>query len=71
MGYAAAMKRFAEPGIVTKKGKPISVILPIKDYQKMMELLEDAADVACLEKARRKPLHFRPLKDVLAELQRK
>jgi len=65
------MRRFAEPEIVTKKGKPVSVILPIKDYQKMMDLLEDAADVAWLQKVRRKPLHFRPLKDVLADLQKK
>jgi len=62
---------FAEPEIVTKNGKPVSVILPIKDYREMMELLEDAADVAWLKKARRKPLHYRPLEDVLADLAKK
>ena len=61
------MKAFAEPEIVTKKGKPVSVILPIKDYQEMMELLEDAADNAWLDKARRKPMHYRLLEVVLAE----
>ncbi len=57
-----------EPEIVTKKGKPISVILPIKHYQEMLERLEDAEDVAWLKKARRKKPHYRPLEDVLAHL---
>jgi prevent-host-death family protein len=59
---------FGEPEIVTKKGKPVSVILPIKQYQEMLERLEDAEDVAWLKKARRKKLHYRPLDDVLADL---
>ena len=44
------------------------MILPIKDYREMMERLEDADDVAWLKKARRKPLHYRPLEDVLADI---
>jgi len=40
------MKANAQPEIVTKNGKPVSVILPIKKYQEMLERLEDAADVA-------------------------
>ena len=58
----------AEPEIVTRKGKPVSVILPIKQYQEMIERLEDAQDVAWLKRARRKKLHFRPLEEVLAGL---
>ena len=57
-----------EPEIVTRKGKAVSVILPIKVYRELMERLEDAADVAWLKKARRKPLHYRPLEEVLADL---
>ncbi len=37
---------FAEPEIVTRKDKSMSVNLPIKDYQQMLERLEDAEDVA-------------------------
>ena len=55
---------FAEPEIVTKKGKPVSVILPIKQYQEILERLEDADDVAWLKKARRKKLHYRHLAKV-------
>ncbi len=58
----------SEPEIVSRNGKPVSVILPIKKYQEMIERLEDAKDVAWLKRARRKKLHFRPLKEVLADL---
>ena len=57
----------SEPEIVTRKGKPVSVIIPIKEYEELLELLEDANDAAFLKRARRKPLHFRPLEDYLAE----
>jgi len=62
---------FAEPEIVTRNGKPVSVIIPIKEYEEMLERLEDAEDVAYLKKARRRPLHYRPLEDVLADLAKK
>ncbi len=62
--------RLPEPEIVTKKGKPVSVILPIRQYQEMLERLEDAEDIAWLKKAGRKELHYRPLEDVLADLAR-
>jgi hypothetical protein len=59
-----------EPEIVTRKGKPVSVILPIKDYQELLERVEDAGDVEWLKRERRKPLHYRPLEDYLAERRR-
>lgn len=37
----------------------------------MLERLEDAEDVAYLKAARRQPLHYRPLADVLADLAKK
>jgi PHD/YefM family antitoxin component YafN of YafNO toxin-antitoxin module len=55
-----------EPGIVTRRGKPVSVILAIKDYEELLERIEDAEDVAWLKRARRKPLNYRPLEDCLA-----
>ena len=61
----------SEPEIVTRKGKPVSVIIPIKAYEELLERVEDAADVAWLRRARRKPLHYRPLEDYLAERKRK
>jgi hypothetical protein len=57
-----------KPDVATKKGKPVFVILPIKQHQEMIERLEDAEDVAWLKKLRREKLHYRPLEDVLADL---
>jgi hypothetical protein len=64
------MKADTEPEIVTRNAKPVSVILPIKKYEEMIERLEDAEDIAWLKRARRRKLQFRPLEDVLADLPR-
>jgi PHD/YefM family antitoxin component YafN of YafNO toxin-antitoxin module len=57
----------SEPEIVTRKGKPVSVIIPIKDYEELLERVEDTDDAAWLKRLRRKPLHYRPLEEYLAE----
>ena len=57
----------AEPEIVTRNGKPVSVILPIRKYEELLERAEDAGDVAWLKKMRKKPLRYRPLKEYLAQ----
>ena len=48
-------------------------LLPILDYEALLERAEDAADVASFERTRRKPLHYRhrPLADCLAARDRK
>jgi prevent-host-death family protein len=70
--YVQAMKAtMAEPEIVTRKGKPVSVIIPIENYEELLERVEDAGDLAWLKRARRKPLQYRPLEDYLAERNRK
>lgn len=56
---------------MTRKGKPVSVIVPIKDYEELLERVEDAEDIAWLRRARRKPLHYRPLEVYLAERRQK
>ena len=56
-----------EPEIVTRKGKPVSVIIPIEAYEELLERVEDAADVAWLRKARRKPMQYRSVDAYLAE----
>jgi prevent-host-death family protein len=37
----------AEPEIITRNGRAISVILPIKKYEELIERSEDAEDIAC------------------------
>jgi prevent-host-death family protein len=55
-----------KPEIVTRNGKPVSVIIPIKDYEELLERAEDAEDVAWLRQPRKK-LHYRPLEKYLKE----
>jgi PHD/YefM family antitoxin component YafN of YafNO toxin-antitoxin module len=54
-----------KPEIVTRNGKPVSVIIPIKEYEELLERAEDTEDVAWLKQARRKKLHYRPLEEYL------
>jgi hypothetical protein len=68
MVHASAMKSaFPEPEIITRRGKPVSVVLPLKRYQELLERVEDAADLAWLKKARKKPQSYRPLEAYLAD----
>ncbi len=60
--------KMPEPEIITRKGKAVSVILPIEVYQEMIERLEDGDDVEWLKKVRKKPQSFRTLNDALADL---
>lgn len=57
----------AKPEIVVRNGKPVSVIIPLQDYQELLERAEDAEDTAWLKKARGKPKHYRPLEEYLAQ----
>jgi prevent-host-death family protein len=56
-----------EPEIVTRNGKPVSVIIPIKEYEELLERAEDAEDVAWLKRARKRKLHYRSVEDYLTE----
>jgi PHD/YefM family antitoxin component YafN of YafNO toxin-antitoxin module len=70
-GSLSMKSTFIEPEIVTRKGKPVSVILPLKDYEELLERAQDAEDAAWLKRARRKPLQYRPIEEYLAERKRK
>ena len=59
-----------DPDIIFRRGKPVSVILPIAKYEMLLDLAADAADVAYLRRARRKPLRYRRLDEYLAERRR-
>jgi prevent-host-death family protein len=65
LAYMKATQR--QPEIVVRKGKPVSVILPIEMYQELLERLEDAEDMAWLKQARQKPMRYRPLEEYLAQ----
>ncbi len=48
-----------------RNGKAVSVIIPIKDYEELLERAEDREDMVWLKQARRKKLHYRPLEEYL------
>ena len=53
--------------IIFRDGKPSAVILDIDEYQRMLELLEDAEDLKMLEAMRKKKLKFRSLDEFLKD----
>jgi PHD/YefM family antitoxin component YafN of YafNO toxin-antitoxin module len=59
-----------KPEIVMRNGKPSAVILRIREYEDLLERLEDAEDLRWLREVRRKPLQFRKLEEVIAEIER-
>ncbi len=60
----------AEPEMITRRGKLVSVILPIKKYCELLERLEDVDDVRAIKKARQGKQTFRPFSEYLAEKRR-
>ena len=50
-----------------KNGRPNAVIIDIKDYQKLLERLEDKEDLTDLVKMRKGSLRFRKFDDFLAD----
>ncbi len=54
-----------KPDLIYRDGKPVAVILDIREYEDMLERLEDAEDLQSLRAMRSKPLHFRSLERFL------
>jgi PHD/YefM family antitoxin component YafN of YafNO toxin-antitoxin module len=55
------------PQIITRNGKAVSVIIPIAEYEELLERTEDAADLKWLKRARAGKVQYRPLEEYLAE----
>ncbi len=52
---------------IVENGKPSAVILDIREYRKMIEKLEDQADLRFLRQMSKRQLKFRKFEDFLAE----
>jgi hypothetical protein len=59
--------KLREPAIIYKGGKPTAVILPLAQYEKLLELAEDAADIAYLKKAGKKGMSYRPFSEYVKD----
>ena len=49
--------------MIVRGGKPVSVILPTKEHEELLERLQAAEEIAYLKKLRSKRLSFRPLSE--------
>jgi hypothetical protein len=65
------MKTRSEPELITRNGKAVSVILPIAEYEELLERAEDASDLKWLKQARAGKLQYRPLEEYLSERESK
>ena len=70
-GFGMSRTLAVSPEFVVRDGKPTSVILPICQYEELLERLEDTEDLRWLRQARKKPLRFRPLDAYLTERSRR
>lgn len=57
--------------IIDEKGNRTGVILPIKDFDKLLDELDENHTTRMYDKAKEDKLTFRPLNDVLKEVQAK
>ena len=56
------------PEIVYKNGKPSKVIIGIKEYEALLEALEDREALDWLKRSRKESRSYRPLEEVLGGL---
>jgi hypothetical protein len=57
--------------ITDGNGKKISAVLPIKQYQQLLEELEDLADIRAYDKAKAKKETPIPLRDAIQQRRKK
>lgn len=51
--------------VTDEKGNKVSVLVPVKQYEKMVKALEDAADERAYERAKRGSQNFIPIKEAI------
>lgn len=55
--------------VTDAKGNKIAVLLPIKDYNRILEELEDLEDIKAYDKAMSRKQEFIPLNQALKEIE--
>ena len=63
------MTHLRENFVVDAKGNRVGVFLPIKDYNKLMEELEDRDDIRAYDKAVSRKQEFIPLDQALKQIE--
>jgi len=54
-----------KPQIIVRNGKPQAVILDIKKYERLLEIIENKEDLVELRRIKRSKTSFRELKEYL------
>ena len=57
--------------ITDNTGRKVAVILPIKDYEKMLEELDEYACIKAYDKAKERKLEYVPAADMFAAIEAK
>jgi len=57
--------------ITDKKGNKISVVVPIKEYEQILEQLDELACIRAYDKAKSKKQQFVPLNEALRQVEKK
>jgi hypothetical protein len=55
------------PEVITRNGKAVSVIVPIAEYEELLERAEDTTDLKWLKRAQAGKLQYRPLEEYMSE----
>jgi hypothetical protein len=63
------MTHLRENFVVDAKGNRVGVFLPIKDYNKLIEELEERADIRAYDKAVGRKQEFIPLDQALKQIE--
>jgi hypothetical protein len=63
--------KIKEPEMIYRSGKPTAVILPLAQYEELLERVEDAADLQWLKKTRCQGVSYRPFSDYMKEHKRR
>ena len=56
------------PEIVYRNGKPSKIIIGIKEYEALLEVVEDREALDWLKRTRKESKSYRPLENVLSEI---
>ncbi len=55
--------------VTDQKGNKVSIIVPYKDYEKMMKALENASDERAFERARKRKAEALPAREAFKQIE--
>ncbi len=62
------MLKVREKYLIDERGRKTAVVLPVREYRRLMERLEDLEDALELDEARRTSTGSKPYEEVQSEL---